>query len=144
MLTMSLYPSRRHAFNCLIGSSPQGFGRCVSSAARAREQTREQIEVVQEKGAAALNPRWLSELKGRIGRCISFGLRPEQVRRAGNILQIVAGEWRDLVAGSEGFLTGPGRAGLERHRVIWGEMDSMVCVLSGHAGNLKLLGGVLI
>lgn len=138
MLTMSLYPSRRYAFNCLVRSSLQGLGRCFSSAARAQEQTRDQIEVEEEKGAAALGPHWLSELKGRIGRCISFGLRPEQVRRAGNVLRVVASEWRDLVAGSEGFLTGPGRAGLERHRVVWGEMDSMVCVLSGRDGNLSL------
>ena len=130
---MSLHPSRRYAFNCLVRSSPQDLGKCFSATTRAPEQTRDQIEVV-EKGAVALSPRWLSDLKTRIGRCISFGLKPEQVRRAGSILQVVGREWRDLVTGSEGFLTGPGRAGLERHRVVWGEMDSMVCVYSRHAG----------
>lgn len=103
---------------------------------------------VEENGAAALSPRWLSDLKRRIGRCISFGLTPEQVRRAGNVLHVVGREWKDLVAGSEGFLTGPGRAGLERHRVVWGDMDSMVCTFSDRAGigieTLKRLEGVLI
>jgi hypothetical protein len=132
MVAMSLHPSRRYAFNCLVRSSPQRLGRRLSSAASTRSQTREQIEVVKERGAIALSPRWLSELKGRIGKCISFGLRPEQVRTAGNVLQVVAREWRDLVAGSEGFLTGPGRAGLEQHRIVWGEMDSMVCMFFGH------------
>lgn len=35
-------------------------------------------------------------------------------------------EWRELVAGREGFLTGPKRAGILRRRVVWGEMDTMV------------------
>ena len=131
---MSLYTSRRYAFNCLFASAPARVWRGFSAAARAQEQTREQVEVVQETGVAALSPRWLSDLKMRIGRCISFGLRPEQVRRAGNVLQVLGREWRDLVVGSEGFLTGPGKAGLEGHRVVWGEMDSMVCLFSGCPG----------
>jgi hypothetical protein len=141
---MSLHASRRYAFSCLVAPLPGRLGRQFSCTAGRREQIREQIEVVQEKGAAALSPRWLSDLKTRIGKCISFGLKPEQVRRAGNVLQVVGREWRDLVAGSEGFLTGPGRVGLERHRVVWGDMDSMVCLMSGDVGNLKVLGRVLI
>ena len=43
---------------------------------------------------------------------------------AGEILRIVAREWRDLVAGSEGFLTGRTRAGCEGRDVVWGEMVS--------------------
>ena len=58
------------------------------------------------------------------------------MRRAGNVLLVIAREWRDLVAGSEGFLTGPGRAGLEGHRVAWGEMDSMVCMKWGFLATL--------
>ncbi len=83
------------------------------------------------KTTVALPPRWLSELKQRVGKCIIFGLRPEQVQRAGHILDVLAKEWRGLLAGSEGFLTGKNRAGLERQSVVWGEMDSMVCAISG-------------
>lgn len=78
-------------------------------------------------GVESLSSRWLSDLKQRVGKCISFGLRPEQVQQAGEILKVVGAQWRDLVAGSEGFLTGPRKAGLSRHQVVWGEMDSMVC-----------------
>ncbi|KAF2685540.1 hypothetical protein K458DRAFT_416776 [Lentithecium fluviatile CBS 122367] len=80
---------------------------------------------------ASLSPRWLSDLKSRIGRCIQFGLNPEQMRIAGGILEEVTKSWRDLLAGSEGFLTGKGRMGLYRQEVVWGEMDSM-----GHVNNV--------
>lgn len=55
-----------------------------------------------------------------------FGLNQDQVTQAGGILSEIARDWRDLVAGSEGFLTGPDRQGLHRQAVVWGEMDSMV------------------
>lgn len=42
----------------------------------------------------------------------------------GNIMRIVARDWRELVAGSEGFLWGRGRAGIEGREVVWGEMVS--------------------
>lgn len=87
----------------------------------------QQVTSDESKASGALPPRWLSELKQRIGKCIIFGLKPEQVWRAGYILDVLAKEWRDLLAGSEGFLTGKNRAGLERQNVVWGEMDSMVC-----------------
>lgn len=134
LLAMSLCARRQYALDCLVRSSSRGLQRFFSSASGVRSRTGEQIDRVEEKGAAALSPRWLSDLKRRIGKCISFGLRPEQVRKAGDVLQVVGREWRNLVAGSEGFLTGPGRAGLERHRVVWGEMDSMVCIFSGRVG----------
>ena len=73
---------------------------------------------------ASLPARWLSDLKSRIGKCIIFGLKPEQVDEAGDILKVVAREWRELVAGSEGFLTGRGRAGAEGREVVWGDMVS--------------------
>lgn len=69
-----------------------------------------------------LPPRWLSELKARIGKCLLFGLKPAQIDEAGGILSIVARDWRGLIAGSEGFLVGKGRAGLEGHKVVWGDM----------------------
>ena len=74
---------------------------------------------------AALPARWLSDLKKRIGKCIIFGLNQEQVDEAGSIMRIVAMDWRELLAGSEGFLTGRGRAGYERREVVWGEMVSI-------------------
>lgn len=57
-----------------------------------------------------------------MGKCILFGLNKTQVQEAGSILQEVVTGWRELIAGSEGFLTGEGRAGLEGHKVVWGEM----------------------
>lgn len=71
---------------------------------------------------ASLSPRWLSDLKTRIGKCIQFGISNEQTKEAGAILQEMGDNWRDLMAGSEGFLTGKGRWGLYRHQVVWGEM----------------------
>jgi hypothetical protein len=69
-----------------------------------------------------LSPRWLSDLKSRIGRCIQFGLTQPQVREAGQILHDLSHDWRELVAGSEGFLTSEDRRGLFRQDVVWGEM----------------------
>ena len=68
-------------------------------------------------------------MKQRIGKCITFGLKPEQTTEAALITQEIARDWRELLAGSEGFLTSPKRRGLFRHRVVWGENDSMVCCL---------------
>ena len=77
---------------------------------------------------AALPARWLSDLKQRIGKCIVFGLSQEQIDEVGNIMKIVARDWRELFAGSEGYLTGRGRAGCEGREVVWGEMVRFVQV----------------
>lgn len=59
-----------------------------------------------------------------------FGLSSsEQTAAAGGILGDIARDWRELVAGSEGFLTGVDRRGLYRQEVVWGEMDSMVSLI---------------
>ena len=71
---------------------------------------------------SSLPARWLSDLKIRIGKCIIFGLKQTEIDEAGDILKVAAQDWKQLVAGSEGFLTGRGRAGFERREVIWGEM----------------------
>lgn len=69
-----------------------------------------------------VDPRWLTTIKRRIGKCLMFGLQPAQVDVAGSILQQVARDWRELIAGSEGFLTGETRRSVFRHSVVWGEM----------------------
>jgi hypothetical protein len=75
---------------------------------------------------ASPNPRWLSDVKKRLGYCISFGLTPQQVQEAGSILKEITNDWRELLAGSEGFLTGTERRGLFKHEIAWGEMVSAV------------------
>ncbi|KAF7879203.1 hypothetical protein EAF04_000401 [Stromatinia cepivora] len=69
--------------------------------------------------------RWLSTIKARIGKCIMFGMSREQARDAGKILEILGRDWRELVAGRLGYLVDKNRAGLTRHKVVWGEMDCM-------------------
>jgi hypothetical protein len=59
-----------------------------------------------------------------------FGMSREQSAKAAGVLKILAAEWRDLVAGREGFLVDKKRAGLIGQRVVWGEMDVMVCLHS--------------
>ncbi|KAJ4332470.1 hypothetical protein N0V95_009654 [Ascochyta clinopodiicola] len=78
-----------------------------------------------------LSPRWLSDVRARIGKCIMFGINDAQTSEAGSILQEVSSDWRELLAGSEGFLTGQEYRGLYRQEVVWGEMDSM-----GHVNNV--------
>jgi hypothetical protein len=72
--------------------------------------------------------RWISELRARVGKCITFGCTNPQVSRAAAVLRALANEWRELLAGSEGFLTG-GRRGLDGQKVVWGEQDTFVCGL---------------
>jgi hypothetical protein len=72
--------------------------------------------------SAALPPRWLSDVKARIGKCIMFGINAEQTAEAGGILEEMNADWRELVAGSEGYLTGREWMGLCRQEVVWGEM----------------------
>jgi hypothetical protein len=54
-----------------------------------------------------------------------FGCSPQQISQASTVLRALATEWRELLAGSDGFLTG-GRRGLDRREIAWGEMDSFV------------------
>ncbi|KAL2700019.1 hypothetical protein AAEP93_008542 [Penicillium crustosum] len=68
-----------------------------------------------------INPRWLTMTKRRIGKCMMFGMKPAQIDEGGKILQQLAKEWRELIAGSEGFLTDKKRRSLYRHNVVWGE-----------------------
>lgn len=58
-----------------------------------------------------------------------FGMGAGETRKAFTVLKALGEEWRELVAGREGFLTDERSAGLRRQKVVWGEMDSMVCLL---------------
>lgn len=69
-----------------------------------------------------IDPRWLSDTKQRVGKCITFGLPSKQLDEASSILQQLASDWTELLVGSEGYLTAPGRVGLEKQAVVWGEM----------------------
>ena len=60
-----------------------------------------------------------------------FGMNAQQTSEAASILQEITKDWRELLAGSEGFLTSKDRRGLYRQEVVWGEMDSM-----GHVNNV--------
>lgn len=73
--------------------------------------------------------RWLAELRARIGKCIVFGCSRQQISQAAVVLRALATEWRELLAGSEGFLTG-GRRGLDGREIAWGEMDAFVGALA--------------
>ena len=77
------------------------------------------------------DPRWLHNIKGRIGKCISFGCQPSQIDEAGQVLSQISRDWRRLLIGTEGFLATPERAGLLRQAVVWGDHDSM-----GHVNNV--------
>lgn len=75
------------------------------------------------------NPRWLSEQKARLGRCIMFGLRGRQVEEAGRLARVLGEEWKGLVAGTDGYLVSPQAQSLLgkrtedawEERVVWGE-----------------------
>ena len=81
--------------------------------------------------ATALSPRWLTDTKARIGKCLTFGMSQSLIDDAGKISEEIGRDWRDLVAGSEGFVTDPSRAGLHRHAIYWGDQDTM-----GHVNNV--------
>ncbi|CAK7265567.1 hypothetical protein SEPCBS57363_001647 [Sporothrix epigloea] len=74
--------------------------------------------------------RWLTDLRSRVGKIIMFGCSMAQVSELAVVTRALANEWRQLTAGSEGYLTGQ-RRGLEGQKVVWGEMDSF-----GHVNNV--------
>lgn len=77
-----------------------------------------------------IDPRLLTMTKRRVGKCMMFGLKPHQIQEAGEIVQQIARDWRELIAGSEGYLTDATRRGLFRQNVAWGEMVccATVCI----------------
>lgn len=54
-----------------------------------------------------------------------FGCSDTQLSDAAAVLRVLVAEWPQLLAGSDGFLTG-GRRGLEGREIAWGEMDTFV------------------
>lgn len=105
----SLGSSPRRGLQSSLKASRGHIYRHSSATATPRSKPRD-ISYVPE----SLDPRWLSELKQRVGKCIHFGLPAEQMNAAGSILSELARDWRELVAGSEGYLTDSGRRGLFR------------------------------
>ena len=77
------------------------------------------------------SPKFLSDTKARIGKCLTFGLPTELLPKATRILATLATDWRSLTIGTEGYLSSPHRAGLYRHPIVWGEQDTM-----GHVNNV--------
>ncbi|KAI5789419.1 thioesterase-like superfamily-domain-containing protein [Pyronema domesticum] len=99
-----------------------------SSAAAIARAPAPEPEAVASPAEAPLNPRWLATQKQRIGKLLFHGATVEEQKQASVILQDLAENWRDYVAGAEGYLVGPTRRGLYRHAVAWGDMDSMAHV----------------
>ncbi|EGY13937.1 uncharacterized protein VDAG_00619 [Verticillium dahliae VdLs.17] len=75
--------------------------------------------------AAPLNSRWLSDLQARIRRIASVESRSGKHEEARQLLRLTETQWLGFLAGRDGFLTGEGWRGLDRHQVNWGDMDSM-------------------
>lgn len=76
--------------------------------------------------------RWLADARTRIGKCISFGMSAPLVDEAAKVCAELGRDWREIVAGSEGYVTDPHRAGLHQHSLVWGDQDSM-----GHVNNVQ-------
>ncbi|KAL2017101.1 hypothetical protein VTK56DRAFT_2573 [Thermocarpiscus australiensis] len=118
----------RRASAQIPASSYKYLGRPLSGSAARPSSSSEGI-------AAEVPPpppsRWISELRARIGKCLIFGCDNQQIARAAAVLRALATEWRELLAGSEGFLTG-GRRGLDGREIVWGEMDTF-----GHVNNVN-------
>ena len=61
-------------------------------------------------------------LVSRLGYMTNNGVSYESAPQVAKILKAVCSEWRDLVAGSEGFLTAENRRGVSGRAVEWGDM----------------------
>ncbi|KAJ5567651.1 hypothetical protein N7535_006957 [Penicillium sp. DV-2018c] len=85
-----------------------------------------------------VDPRWLATTKQRIGKCMMFGMNPAQIEEGGKISQQLAEEWRELIAGSEGFLTDRKRRSLFRHNVVWGEQHRVFRIFKSTKANMEL------
>ena len=82
-----------------------------------------------EVGAASLSSRWLSDLKAKAQANVKQGQLLHESKR---VLDQLDQRWVGLLAGSEGFLSGPQWAGLSKETVRWGDMVS-------HAAGILLI-----
>jgi acyl-CoA thioesterase FadM len=111
--------------------------KCLSRRYRAGRATRLFSTSVRYAQGPGIDPtkgnaaRWLSEVKGRLGKCLSFGTPASLMGEATALAGELGRSWREIVAGSEGFVTDPQRAGLHRQPIVWGDQDSM-----GHVNNV--------
>ncbi len=85
-------------------------------------RVRNQSSLARTPDSIALNPRWLTDVTTRVGKCIQFGISPTQTAEAAAILKEIAVDWRELIAGSEGFLTKKEGRTLYRQEIAWGDM----------------------
>ncbi|PTB38756.1 hypothetical protein M441DRAFT_145472 [Trichoderma asperellum CBS 433.97] len=74
----------------------------------------------------AINPRWLSDLQGRLRKSLSLKIAPEKAETVKDRLAYLDKNWLMLSAGREGFLAEPERRGVDGHAIQWGDMDLMV------------------
>lgn len=103
-------------------SSYRSYSAHPSSPQATSTHYKQESTAVNKEKSHTIDPRWLTDTKRRIGKCLMFGLKPAQVQEAGRILQRLARDWRELIAGSEGFLTHATRRALFRRDVVWGDM----------------------
>lgn len=129
-LTASLFTTLSPCLTKPIRYSYPSVGRSLSSSLPAAPK-------LPPTNSPALSPRWLSELKDRVATCLKTRPKAAQHDEIVSISSIVARDWKELVAGSEGFLTGPGRVGLESHTVAWGDMVSIIDEMYSKSGRSK-------
>lgn len=70
----------------------------------------------------AINPRWLSELQGRLKKSLALKIAPEKAETVKDRLAYLDQNWLMLSAGREGFLAEPERRGVDGHAIQWGDM----------------------
>lgn len=70
----------------------------------------------------AINPRWLSELQGRLKKSLALKITPEKAQTVKDRLAYLDKNWLMLSAGREGFLAEPERRGVDGHAIQWGDM----------------------
>ena len=106
--------------------------RPLSNLATGSDAPRTAAVDLQTPSESTVNPRWLTDIKTRVGKCIAFGMSSAQIDDAGKVLEELANDWKNLTVGCEGFLTQREHAGLHSHPIIWGDQDSM-----GHVNNVQ-------
>jgi len=128
LVSCRLLPRAASILSRLLVQKPQVISTKYFSSSSRSFQQHGQISHQQPILPPPPPQRWISDLQARIGKCITFGCSASQVQQAAGVLRTIATEWRELLAGSEGFLT-DGRGGLDGRGVAWGEMDSFVSQL---------------